>query len=137
MERARAVMISHAAGPDGVPASLSARVATAQLRRGLGFSGAAFSDDLEMGRPRRVRRSARSVATRGARAGCDLLLVCRGIEEYPACVEAVERSVPLARREEATARLDAYGEHVESLRRAAAASEITLAAIRAELRSLA
>ncbi|HVQ53846.1 MAG TPA: hypothetical protein VMT25_01635, partial [Thermoanaerobaculia bacterium] len=66
-----------------------------------------------------------------------LLLVCRRIEEYPACVEAVERSVPRARREEAMARLDAYGAHVESLRHAAGNPEITLAAIRAELKSLA
>ena len=136
MERARAVMISHAAGADGLPASLSPAVATGQLRTGLGFSGAAFSDDLEMGAldafgdlPERcVRASA---------AGCDLLLVCRRIEKYPACVEAVERSVPRGRREEAIARLDAYGAHVESLRRAAGNPEITLAAIRAELKSLA
>ena len=129
-------MISHAAGGDGLPASLSPAVATGQLRTGLGFSGAAFSDDLEMGAldafgdlPERcVRASA---------AGCDLLLVCRRIEEYPACVEAVEGSVPRARREEALARLDAYGAHVESLRRAAGNPEITLAAIRAELKSLA
>ncbi len=136
MERARAVMISHAAGADGLPASLSPVVATGQLRTGLGFSGASFSDDLEMGAldafgdlPERcVRASA---------AGCDLLLVCRRIEEYPACVEAVERSVPRARREQAMARLDAYGAHVESLRREAGTPEITLAAIRAELKSLA
>ena len=136
MERARAVMISHAAGADGLPASLSPGVATALLRTGLGFSGAAFSDDLEMGAldafgdlPERC--------VRAAVAGCDLLLVCRRIEEYPACVEAVERSVLGARRAEATARLDAYGAHVGSLRRAAGTPEITLAAIRAELKSLA
>ncbi len=136
MERAHAVMVSHAAGLDGLPASLSREVATVLLRHGLGFSGAAVSDDLEMGAldafgdlPERC--------VRACAAGCDLLFVCRRIEEYPACVEAVERSVSGARREEALARLDVYGAHVASLRRAAGAPEITLAAIRAELRSLA
>lgn len=136
MERARAVMVSHAAGEDGVPASLSPAVSTAQLRGSLGFSGAAFSDDLEMGAldafgdlPERC--------VRAVSAGCDLLFVCKRIEEYPACVEAVERSVAGARRSEATARLDAYGAHVAALQRAAGSPEITLAAIRAELRSLA
>src|SRR5215831_11151551 len=49
MEEAGAVMISHAAGPDGIPASLSKEKATTLLRSRLGFEGAAFSDDLEMG----------------------------------------------------------------------------------------
>ena len=52
-------------------------------------------------------------------------------------MEAVERTVAGARRAEASARLDAYGAHVVSLRRAAGTPEITLAAIRAELKSLA
>ena len=136
MERARAVMVSHAAGPDGVPASLSPDVSISLLRGRLGFSGAAFSDDLEMGAleafgdlPERC--------VRAASAGCDLLFVCRRIEVYTACVEAVERLVPGARRQEASARLDAYGAHVAALRRAAGTPEVTLAAIRAELRSLA
>ena len=136
MDRARAVMISHAAGPDGVPASLSERVATGLLRTDLGFTGAALSDDLEMGAlvefgdlPERCARA--SVA------GCDLLLVCRRIEEYPRCVDAVERSVPGRRRAEAAARLDGYARHIASLRKPAGSPEITLAAIRAELRALA
>ncbi len=135
MERARAVMVSHAAASGGIPASLSEEVSTGLLRGRLGFTGAAFSDDLEMGAleafgglPERC--------VRAAAAGCDLLLVCRRIEEYPACVEAVVRAVPVERCEEASARLDAYGAHVESLRRAAGKPEITLAAIRAELGSL-
>src|SRR5262249_45438157 len=49
METAGAVMISHAADPDGVPASLSREAAQGLLRERLGFTGAAFSDDLEMG----------------------------------------------------------------------------------------
>src|SRR5262249_42603905 len=49
MEKAGAVMIAHAAGPDGQPASLSRAIAHGLLREWLGFAGAAFSDDLEMG----------------------------------------------------------------------------------------
>lgn len=135
MEKARAVMISHAAGPDTVPASLSRERATALLRDRLRFSGAALSDDLEMGAldafgdlPERCARA--------AQAGCDLLFVCRQIEVYPACVEEVERSVPAARRAEAAARLEAYGTHVEALRRRAGEAELSLAALRAELRAL-
>jgi len=136
MERARAVMISHAAREDGEPASLSPAVATGLLRERLHFSGAAFSDDLEMGALAEFgslpERSSRACA-----AGCDLLLVCRRIAEYPACVEAVERGVPAARREKAAARLDAYDRHVEELRRASRAPGMTLAAIRKELAGLA
>jgi beta-N-acetylhexosaminidase len=135
MDRARAIMVSHAAGNDGVPASLSPSVATRLLRGRLGFSGAAFSDDLEMGAlesfgdlPERcVRASA---------AGCDLLLVCRRIEVYPDCVRAVETGVRPARRAEAAERLRAYERHLESLKSEAGPQELTLAAIRAELRSL-
>jgi beta-N-acetylhexosaminidase len=116
--RARAVMVSHAAGPDGVPASLSRAVAHGQLRRGLSFKGAAFSDDLEMGAlsafgdlPRRC--------VLACRAGCDLLFVCSRIEEYPDCVEAVAREVPARRRAEAAARLDGYARHLRRIRKAA------------------
>jgi beta-N-acetylhexosaminidase len=136
MERARAVMISHAAGEDDLPASLSPAVATGILRERLRFSGAAFSDDLEMGAlaefgdlPER--------AARASAAGCDLLLVCRRIADYPACVDAVAGAVPAARREEAASRLDAYDRHLEELRRACRAPGMTLAAIRAELAELA
>ena len=136
MERARAVMVSHAAGADGAPASLSPKIATALLRGRLGFTGAAFSDDLEMGALAAFGDLPARCASAAA-AGCDLLFVCRQIETYPACVEAVELSVPRARRDEAAARLDAYGAHVAALRRAAGEPGISFAAIRAELRSLA
>jgi beta-N-acetylhexosaminidase len=136
MERARAVMVSHAAGADGTPASLSPAVATGLLREQLRFTGAAFSDDLEMGAleefgglPERCRRA--------AEAGCDLLLVCRRTEEYPACVDAVERGVPTARRQEASTRLDAYDRHLEELRQTSRLPAMPLDDIRAELAELA
>ena len=130
MRRARAVMISHVGGPDGVPASLSAERATRLLRERLGFDGAAFSDDLEMGAldafgdlPQRCAKS--------ADAGCDLLLVCRQIERYAECVAAVEDSVSVSRRVEAARRLEEYGQHLQHLRaqvRGSGASPQTLAA---------
>ena len=136
MERARAVMVSHASGADDQPASLSPAVATGLLRERLRFTGAAFSDDLEMGAlaefgdlPERARRA--------AAAGCDLLLVCRRIEEYPACVDAVERGVSPERRQEAATRLDAYDRHLDELRRASRAPAMPLDEIRAELAELA
>ena len=136
MDRAGAVMVSHAAGPDGAPASLSPEVASRWLRGGLRFEGAAFSDDLEMGAlsgfgglPEHCERA--------SAAGCDLLLVCRRIEEYPACVEAVERGVAAPRRTEAAARLEAYAAHLGRLRAAAGPTRETLAEVRAEFAALA
>ncbi|MEO8430914.1 MAG: glycoside hydrolase family 3 N-terminal domain-containing protein [Acidobacteriota bacterium] len=107
MDLARAVMISHAAGPDGLPSTLSPARATALLRGSLGFRGAAFSDDLEMG----ALSAFGEVPDRAAealRAGCDLLLVCSRIEDYPASVRQVEETVSEERRREAADRVADY-----------------------------
>ena len=128
MEKARAVMVSHAAGPDGVPASLSYARATSQLRDVLDFDGAAFSDDLEMGALSAFGALPERAAA-AARAGCDLLLVCGGLDSYAACLEAVERDVPAARRAEALERLAGYEAHVKELRRTRAALPAMDAAI--------
>lgn len=115
MDAAGAVMISHAAGPGGRPASLDRDVGTNLLRRRLGFAGAAFSDDLEMGALAEFGDlPARSAAA--CFAGCDLLFVCRQIEAYPGCVAAVSNDVPPRRRAEAAKRLQIYRRHVESMR---------------------
>ncbi len=135
MDRARAIMISHAAAEDGIPASLSPDVATGLLRETLGFRGLAISDDLEMG-ALAAFGSLPERCARASAAGCDLLLVCRNIDEYPACVEAVARRVPAARRAEAAERVERYARHLASLRRAAGVPEVALAAIRAELKAL-
>ena len=118
MRRARAVMVSHAAGPDGIPASLSATIAGRLLRRKLGFDGAAFSDDLEMGALAAFGQLAER-CVRACRAGCDLLFVCSRIDEYPDCVSAVGEQVTLRRRSAAAKRLDAYERHLRRLRDAA------------------
>jgi beta-N-acetylhexosaminidase len=115
MGTAGAVMVSHAADPQGVPSSLAYDRATVMLRDRLGFAGAAFSDDLEMG----ALGAFGSLPERSAaasRAGCDLLFVCKEIDAYPDCVAAVEREVPPERRAEAAARLEEYAAHLAALR---------------------
>ncbi|HEY6146071.1 MAG TPA: hypothetical protein VIZ69_00175, partial [Thermoanaerobaculia bacterium] len=85
----------------------------------VGFSGAAFSDDLEMGALDRFGDlPARCVAA--SRAGCDLLFVCRRIEIYPDCVRAVELEVSSERRTEARRRLEEYAVRRDGLAAAAA-----------------
>lgn len=135
MEKAGAVMISHAAGEDGLPASLSDAVGSVLLRTVLGFDGAAFSDDLEMGALSAFGTVPERCA-RAARAGCDLLFVCRRLEEYPASIAAVESGVSAQRRAEAEERLEGYAVHLAGLRRAAGrATGIPLEALAAEIRS--
>lgn len=135
MEEAGAVMISHAAGPDGVPASLSPGRATGLLRRELGFTGAALSDDLEMGALASFGGlPQRCVAA--ARAGCDLLLVCSRIEVYAECIETVTREVSEERRAEAASRLESYRRHLETLREAARTPDPSPAQLIADMREL-
>jgi beta-N-acetylhexosaminidase len=135
MAEAGAVMISHAAGQDGLPASLSREQATIRLRRGLGFSGVAFSDDLEMGALAAFGSLSDRCAA-AAEAGCDLLFLCRRTEQYPEAIEAVERSVSSSRRDEAASRLRGYAHHLAALSRAAGPPGPSLAALRAELEDL-
>lgn len=135
MEKAGAVMISHAAGPDGVPASLSAERTTGLLRGRLGFAGASFSDDLEMGALEGFGALPGRCAA-AARAGCDLLFVCSRIEMYPECVETVSREVPEERRAEAALRLARYARRVEQIRRAAPVPDRPLEELVAEMREL-
>jgi beta-N-acetylhexosaminidase len=114
MDAAGAVMISHAAGTDGRPASLSESMATLLLRSRMGFAGAAFSDDLEMGALSGFGGlPERSAAA--SRAGCDLLLVCKELAQYADCVAAVQKTVPSLRRAEATRRLQVYRRHLETM----------------------
>ena len=135
MHAARAVMISHAAGADGVPASLSADLATGLLRRTLGFDGAAFSDDLEMGALSNVAPLPERCGA-ASRAGCDLLFVCSRLAEYPDCVERVRRDVPPARLAEAAARLDRYARHLDRLRGAAPTPDRPLSDLIADIADL-
>jgi beta-N-acetylhexosaminidase len=112
--RVPAVMVSHAAsGSAGRPATLDRNVATGLLRRGVGFSGVAVSDDLEMG----ALADFGTLPERAAlafEAGCDLLCFGKETAALPGAAEAIERGLPAARLEEAGGRI---GEFREALRR--------------------
>jgi beta-N-acetylhexosaminidase len=135
MHKARAIMISHLGGPDGLPASLSPIRGTFLLREELDFDGAAFSDDLEMGALAQFGDLPQRCATACA-AGSDLLLVCKQIERYPECVAAVEANVPKERRAEAAERLEGYAAHLAALRAGAARPAPEPAALVTQLREL-
>ena len=134
-EIAGAIMISHAAGADGLPASLSRGVGTTLLRETLGFEGVAMSDDLEMG----ALDSFGALPDRSAaalRAGCDLLWVCSRIEEYAECVARIESGVPEDRRAEAARRVEAYAEGLADLKRRAVPASRPLEVLAAHVAAL-
>jgi beta-N-acetylhexosaminidase len=135
MDAAGALMISHAAGPDGRPASLSPKVGTTLLRKRLGFKGAAFSDDLEMGALSEFGDlPARSAAA--LFAGCDLLFVCRQIEAYPDCVDVVENQISPECRAEAARRLQIYRRHLEEMQALAPPASRPIAELIADIAAL-
>jgi beta-N-acetylhexosaminidase len=135
MDAAGAVMISHAAGADGRPASLSAEVGSRLLRKRLGFKGAAFSDDLEMG----ALSAFGDLPTRSAAAlyaGCDLLFVCEHLDAYPDCVDAVENQISSDRRSEAARRLQIYRRHLEEMQALAPPASRPVAELKADIAAL-
>jgi beta-N-acetylhexosaminidase len=135
MEEAGAVMISHAAGEDGEPASLSRGKAHDLLRQRLGFSGAAFSDDLEMG----ALQAFGSLPERCAGAllaGCDLLFVCSRVSKYEECVGTVERRVPVERQSEAQERLALYARRLAGVKESSRLPDRPLEALIEDIRSL-
>ena len=94
----RAVMVSHISFPAieaqlGLPASLSERVVSGLLRRGMGFSRLILTDCMEM-KAVSDRFEAGEAAVRAVRAGADLVLVShsygRQVESLKALCDAAE-----------------------------------------------
>lgn len=83
------VMVGHAAYPgftgEAVPAS-GTPFFYEMLRSRLGFGGVVYTDDLTMGA---LAGSLPDRCARSARAGTDVLVVARGIDEYEECVARV------------------------------------------------
>ena len=101
------MMTAHAAyparDPTGLPATLSRPIATALLRRELGFRGLLFSDDLEMG----ALAPWGTLADRAAAAlaaGCDGLLLCSELGAAPGVSRRLSRASLRSRREQAERR---------------------------------
>lgn len=110
-----ALMTAHVvyrAWDDGVPATLSRRIATQLLRDELGFKGLLVSDDLQM-KAVADRYSTRDLIIESLLAGVDHFLIRgpedRQLEAYEALVMAAERNDAVAARvNEAAARVAAF-----------------------------
>jgi beta-N-acetylhexosaminidase len=106
------IMTAHVVLPsfdEDLPATLSARIVDALLKRELGYGGLVLSDDLEM-RAISGRWPPGESAARAIAAGCDAFLVCGpDPEPHAAAIEGVIRAVeseelPVARVEDALSR---------------------------------
>jgi beta-N-acetylhexosaminidase len=106
------IMTAHILVPaldEELPATLSPAIVDAVLKKGLGFEGVVFSDDLDM-KAIAARYSTAEAAVRAIGAGCDVVLMCGASQEpqfaaLEALVHAVEdQALPLERVEDALAR---------------------------------
>lgn len=100
-----------------LPASLSPAVVTGLLREDLGFEGVVFTDDLTMGAITKDR-GMEQATVRAIQAGCDMVLVCHGLDNvktaYQGLLFAVEDgTLSRERLEESVRRIlalkEAYG----------------------------
>jgi beta-N-acetylhexosaminidase len=94
------------------PATLSEEILSALLRERLGFEGALFTDDLEMGAIADAGGAARAAVT-ALRAGADGLLVCRSAEVRSEVRAALARAA--AEDERDAGRLEAAAERLRRL----------------------
>ncbi len=87
------VMVAHVVVPewDTLPASLSPVAVSQVLRQRLGFSGLAFTDDLEMGAIRKHYPIAKA-ATLAAAAGHDVLLICEQAQHVEESLAALSQA---------------------------------------------
>lgn len=90
-----------------LPASLSPKVVTGLLREEMGFEGLVFTDDLTMGAVANTYGMGEA-AVKAIQAGCDMALVCHGLDNtktaYHALLFAVEDGTLSRERLEESAR---------------------------------
>jgi beta-N-acetylhexosaminidase len=99
---------------DARPATLSPGVVSGLLRKELGFTGVVVTDDLAMGAVAK-RWTPAQIAVLAARAGCDLLELCKGHDAQVEMIEAVLRAlesgeIPFKEAEAAEGRVRALKE---------------------------
>jgi beta-N-acetylhexosaminidase len=121
---AGAILIGHGTYPalddEQNPATLSRRIATELLRGGIGFEGAAISDDMEMHAVSDLGPY-EEIADRALMAGNDVILFCSHIERVPDLQRHLgERAARGgdygARHAEAVARAERYRAHCYRIR---------------------
>ena len=120
---AAGILIGHgtypALDPAQNPATLSRRIATDLLRDGIGFEGAAITDDMEMHAVSDLG-TYEEIADRALMAGNDVILFCSHIERIPDLQrhlgEVVTRGDYGPRHAEAVARAERYREHCYRIR---------------------
>ncbi|MEW6365749.1 MAG: beta-N-acetylhexosaminidase [Acidobacteriota bacterium] len=95
-------MVAHAFYPDfekcderPIPASLSRNIVTGLLRNELGFDGLALTDDLMMGALKGFGE-VDEISELALLAGCDMLLICRGLENCEKAYRFLARRGPVA-----------------------------------------
>jgi beta-N-acetylhexosaminidase len=104
------IMSAHIVVPaldgSGEPATLSGKIITGLLRKGLGFRGVVTTDSLEMAGVQQ-RYSNAQIAVRAVMAGCDELLMPDNLATaYGAVLAAVRRGqIPVARLDQSVTRI--------------------------------
>ena len=90
-------------------ATLSPRILTGLLREGLGFTGLAITDALDMSGVTQLETPARVVA-RAVEAGIDAVMVTTGLEDQLAAAERIATTVRAARLQDAIGRAEIFRE---------------------------
>jgi beta-N-acetylhexosaminidase len=107
MKRLTMIMIGHAVYPafDEKPASLARVIMTDLLRRQLGFTGLAITDDMEMG----AITDFENAVVEAFLAGADMILVCHSADKALAAYEALSKAqLPAARLAESRQRIQQF-----------------------------
>jgi beta-N-acetylhexosaminidase len=126
---------------DALPATLSPKLVNGLLRKDLGYAGAVVTDALEMDALAK-RWTPAQIAVLAAKAGCDLLAICRGHDAQFEMMESLIRAcesgeIPFKEAEAAEGRVRALKERFLAGYRDPDPKEARQAAGRREYRALA